>query len=92
MATNRNTKPLSITLTLDQQEWVKSLVANGGYASDSEVIREGLRVLKAREQATEKWLREEVIPAYEELRANPGSGMSVDQVRAALRDRQKRSA
>jgi len=81
---HRKTAPLTITLPHDQREWVKSLVATGGYASDSEVIREGLRVLRAREQAMEKWLLGEVMPAYQALKDNPGSGMSVAQLHAAL--------
>jgi len=86
---HRKTTPLTITLPHDQREWVRSLVATGGYASDSEVIREGLRVLKAREQAVEKWLREEVLPAYQKLKDDPGSNMSVEQLRTALAKRRQ---
>ena len=38
----------------------------------------------------ERWLREEVIPAYEELRADPSIGISIDQVRVELARRRKR--
>jgi antitoxin ParD1/3/4 len=38
----------------------------------------------AREEAMERWLREEVVPAYHRLRADPASGLSVDDLRAAL--------
>jgi len=37
----------------------------------------------------ERWLREEVIPAYEELRADPSKGLTIDQVRAELARRRK---
>lgn len=58
-ASNRKTVPLTITLPHEQLEMVRNLVASGGYASDSEVIREGLHLLKAREQTTERWLLQE---------------------------------
>ncbi|WP_199099879.1 type II toxin-antitoxin system ParD family antitoxin [Dyella sp. ASV21] len=88
-APHRKTVPLTITLPHEQLEMVRALVASGGYATDSEVIREGLRLLKAREQATERWLLHQVIPAYKRLKEEPSSAMSVDQVRAALLQRQK---
>jgi antitoxin ParD1/3/4 len=66
-------------------ESVKSRVASGEYASESEVIRDGLRTLLARDRAVESWLRDEVVPAYEELKANPSSAGSVEQVRVGLR-------
>jgi putative addiction module CopG family antidote len=85
----RKTVPLTITLSHEQLKMVKSLVASGGYASDSEVIREGLRLLHAREHAMEKWLRDEVLPAYRQLKEDPSSGMRVDELRAALSQRRK---
>ncbi len=46
-------------------EMVKAKVASGEYASESEVIRDGLRTLIARDAAIEKWLLEEVVPTIE---------------------------
>lgn len=54
------------------------------YASESEVIRDGLRALMARERAIENWLHEQVGPAYDALKADPRRAISVDQVRARL--------
>jgi len=39
---------------------LRQRVRSGEYASESEVIREGLRALFARDQAIEAWLRDEV--------------------------------
>ena len=44
-------------------EVIKAKVASGEYASESEGIRDGLRVLMARDRAMESWLREQVGPA-----------------------------
>ena len=37
----------------------RAKVATGEYATESEVIREGLRTLLARDHAVEGWLREQ---------------------------------
>ena len=63
---------------------VKAKVMAGEYASESEVIRDGLRALMARDRAIESWLLNEVGPAYDALKANPDRGISADEVRAHL--------
>jgi putative addiction module CopG family antidote len=70
-AVMRSTQQLSITLPVEMARLIKDRVASGAYASESEVIREGLRALQEREDAVEKWLREEVAPAYDRHKANP---------------------
>lgn len=44
----RTTQSLSITLPVEMAEMVKAKVASGEHASESEVIRDGLRTLIAR--------------------------------------------
>lgn len=80
----RTTKQLSVTLPTQMADSVKERVASGEYASESEVVRDGLRALFAREEAIENWLRTEVVAAYNELRANPSSAISSSQMRARL--------
>jgi len=63
---------------------VKAKVQTGEYASESEVIRDGLRALMARDRAIESWLHHQVGPAYDALKADPSRAVSVDQVRARL--------
>ncbi len=41
---------------------VKAKVTSVEYATESEVMRDGLRTLQARDAALEKWLHEKVIP------------------------------
>ena len=67
----RNTHPISITLPHDMAAMVKAKVASGEYATESEVIRDGLRALQARDAAVEKWLRDEVAKSYDEYAADP---------------------
>lgn len=69
----RTTQSLSITLPHEMAQMVKAKVSSGEYATESEVIRDGLRTLAARDAAVERWLREEVIPTYDAVLSNPGS-------------------
>lgn len=74
----------SITLPNEMANAVKAKVQAGEYASESEVIRDGLRALLARDRAIENWLQAQVGPAYDALKANPASAVSADQIRARL--------
>ncbi len=80
----RTTQQFSITLPNEMADIVKAKVAAGEYATESEVIRDGLRVLMARDRALESWLRQEVGPAYDALKADPARAVTVDKLRAAL--------
>ena len=61
----RTTQSLSITLPLEMAQMVKAKVLSGEYATESEVIRDGLRTLAARDAAIEKWLHEKVGPTFD---------------------------
>ena len=87
----RTTQQFSITLSNTLADAVKSKVASGEYASESEVIRDGLRALMARDRAVETWLAERVAPTYDALAADPSRAVSVDRVRARLAAEHKRS-
>ena len=49
----RTTKQMSVTLPHEMADMVRAKVASGEYASESEVIRDGLRPLAARDRAVE---------------------------------------
>jgi len=87
----RTTQQFSVTLPNEMAQLVKTKVSSGEYASESEVIRDGLRALQARDKAVENWLRQEVVPAAERLKADPSRGLSVAQVRQHLADKRKRT-
>jgi antitoxin ParD1/3/4 len=80
----RTTQQMSITLPNDMAEEVRRRVASGEYATESEVIRDGLRALAARERAVDAWLRESVVPAAAALEADPSRALSAADVRQAL--------
>ncbi|KVE30152.1 CopG family transcriptional regulator [Burkholderia singularis] len=80
----RTTQQMSITLPNEMVELVRAKVASGEYATESEVIRDGLRSLAARDRAIESWLRDEVVPAAAALEADPERGLTIEQVRERL--------
>lgn len=60
-------------------------------ASENQVIRDGLRALQARDQPVERWLRNEVVPAYDAYCADPSRGIPLDDARAGLAARHTRA-
>jgi antitoxin ParD1/3/4 len=77
----------TISLPPAQASYIDALVDAGTYASASEVVRAGLRALQERDAAVERWLREQVIPVYDAMQADPARGIPAEQVMAALRAR-----
>lgn len=74
----RNTQPMSITLPHEMAAMVRAKVASGEYASESEVIRDGLRILQARDAAVEKWLRGEIAKMGENADEDASLGVPAE--------------
>lgn len=74
----RTTQSLSITLPLEMAKMVKAKVVSGEYATESEVIRDGLRTLAARDAVVERWLQDDVVPTLEALKADPSQLLDAD--------------
>ncbi len=82
---------LNVSLTPTLQEFVKAKVRTGGYESASEVVREGLRALKEREQAqAEFWsgVRAKVAVARRQIATGQtvDGPAAMDQILAELAD------
>jgi len=75
----------TVSLPSEQGRYIDALVKSGAYASASEVVRAGLRALEERDAAVERWLRTEVVEAYDELDADPGSVIPAEEVFTELR-------
>lgn len=88
----RSTQQFSITLPNEMAEAVRAKVAAGEYATESEVIRDGLRALLARDRAVEDWLRGDVAKAYDALRADRSTAVSIDRVKARLAAAHKKAS
>ena len=80
----RTTQQFSITLPNEMADAVRAKVAAGEYATESEVIRDGLRVLLARDRVVEDWLCKDVAATYDKLKADPTRAVAVSAVKARL--------
>ena len=80
----RSTQQFSITLPHDMAAALRAKVAAGEYATESEVIRDGLRALLARDRAVDAWLRKDVAAAVDALKADPSRAVTAGEVRARL--------
>lgn len=87
----RSTQQFSITLPHEMAEAVRAKVAAGEYATESEVIRDGLRVLLARDRVIDDWLRKDVAAAFDALQADPAQAVGVEVVKARLATAQKKA-
>jgi len=63
---------------------IRTKVRAGEYATESEVIREGLRALLSRDRAIDSWLQNQVSDSYDALKMDPSRALTVEQVRARL--------
>jgi len=81
------TSKRTFSLPIEQAKFIDRQVAKGSYASASEVVRAGLRALQERDAAIERWLRDEVAPAYDAVMADPKRAIPAKKVFAAIRAR-----
>lgn len=86
----RSTQQFSITLPNEMADALRAKVASGEYATESEVIRDGLRVLLARDRVVEAWLRKSVAANYDALKADPSRAVGVSAVKGRLAAARKR--
>ncbi len=75
----------TFSLPSEHSAFIDSQVASGAYATASEVVRAGLRALQERDAAVERWLREEVVPTYDAMKANPSRGIPAERAFAEVR-------
>lgn len=77
----------TISLPHEQAVYIDKLVAAGTFASASDVVRAGLKALKERDDAMERWLKDEVAPLYDRMQEHPEQALSAEEVFAELRAR-----
>lgn len=85
----QTTEKLSITLPRDMAEMIRGKVQAGAYASNSEVIREALRLLQEQDGLKAQklaWMREKIDCSL----ADPRPSSEADDVFARLADRPAR--
>lgn len=68
----------TVSLPAEHAAFIDAKVSSGAYASASEVVRAGLRALQERDEAVERWLREEVAATYDAMKADPGRAIPIE--------------
>jgi putative addiction module CopG family antidote len=85
--------PIHVTLSDEAAvEFVRGKVKSGEYASEADVVREGISAMQEEEAEVERWLREVAGPRYDSFHADPSSGIPIDQVEKNLEERRRRRA
>ncbi|MDM7924324.1 MAG: type II toxin-antitoxin system ParD family antitoxin [Pyrinomonadaceae bacterium] len=81
---------MNVSLTNELESFVSRLVATGDYHSASEVVRDGLRLLKEREELKQlrlEELRAEVRKGYEQSVRGESRPLDIEGVKKRARSR-----
>ncbi|WP_117190591.1 ribbon-helix-helix domain-containing protein [Rhizobium terrae] len=82
----RPNRSITISLSEDMAELVEKKIASGEFATESEVVEEGLRYLADHDAEIEEWLRKEVVPTLRAYDADPSSAKTADETRRELEE------
>ncbi|MEQ1605427.1 MAG: type II toxin-antitoxin system ParD family antitoxin [Pyrinomonadaceae bacterium] len=81
---------MNVSLTNELENFIDGMVASGMYYSASEVVRDGLRLLKDKEElkaAKLTELRAEVLKGYEQAKRGESRPLDVEAIKAEGRRR-----
>ncbi|WP_300427067.1 type II toxin-antitoxin system ParD family antitoxin [uncultured Thalassolituus sp.] len=73
----------SITVTDQQDAWLKAQISAGHYGNESEVLRELIRERQLKEQEAQReveWIRARLIEGEESVATQGYSGKSLDEI------------
>lgn len=80
---------LSIELPTELAGIVDARIASGRNASESEVIQEALELLAEQDAPLEEWEERELAASYDEWKANPTGGLTIEEVRRHLEEHRR---
>jgi antitoxin ParD1/3/4 len=82
--------PIQITLAdEDAIEFVRSKVQSGEYASEADVLRDGILVLQEEATELERWIKEVVLPRCASYDADPSTAISLEELEKNLAERRR---
>ncbi len=76
----------TVIVSAEQATFIDAQVAQGAYASASDVVSAGLEVLREHEAEIEHWLRTEVAATCDEMKADPSQALSHEEVWASIHE------
>lgn len=88
MVTKHQSEKLSISLPGEMARWIREKVEAGVYSSNSEIVREGLRLLQDQEEIRKKKLR--ALQDMVDVSLKTGSAISADKAFVSLERRNRR--
>ena len=68
----------------EQAAFIDAQVASGAYASESDVVHEGLRALQERDADFERLPWDDIVAVYDEMKAHPERGLAPERVSEAI--------
>lgn len=86
---------MNVSLTKPLEDYVRAKVAGGRYNNASEVVREALRTMEAREKAEADhlaWLRAEIQKGDDDIAAGRVHPLDIEAIIAEGRSRNRRKA
>ena len=84
-----STIQMSIPLPDEMAASIRRLVQSRRYASENDVVYDGLRTLLTQEQVIEDWLRSEVTDTYDSMVTDPARALTSAQVRERIAARRR---
>ena len=75
----------TIVLAEDQSSIIDDMIRSGRFRTETEVVSASLLALQKEDAALDHWLREDVVPVVEAMRADPKRGRTVDEVFDGIR-------
>lgn len=85
-------KKRTFSISRQQASYIDSLVKSGAYASASEVVRDGLRLIEARDEEVERWLHTEVAETYDRWKSGKTRTREADEVFQLMREYHRKRA
>lgn len=78
------TLTLEVTLSDEALEFVRNKIASGEYRSESEILANSLDLFREEDEERHRFEMNEVVPAFDEVMADPASAIPMEQVRHNL--------
>ena len=82
-------RTLNLVLPEETVRTIEAKVASGRYPNAEAMIQNALEGLEGEEESFDDWIKREVIPEIEAMEADPSSGFTLEQVRAAIDEQEK---
>ncbi len=80
---------VAITVIVDQSEadWIRGKVRDGSFASEADVVKNGIEALRDEDSELEAWLHNVGGPIYDRMQADPSRGIPADEVLRRMEER-----